>query len=453
MKRANQTEDGATRFPRQTFAWLGAALLACALATPLLAEQTDNDNKKEGDDNCRVHVVRPDHKVAGKSYAEWAAEWWKWVLAIPADDHHPLKDEEGDDASRGQSGPVWFLGGVINVSGTAVRHSVVPTGKFLFFPILNVECSTLEGPPYHGDNEEQLRACAHSFGNAVLTCEIDGRPVANLANFAVTSPLFDFQVPANNVLGVAGPATGQAVDTGTYLMLRPLCPGQHTIHFRGVADSGFTLDITYHLTVTRPAAVFPPRSHPSGHAYEEWQANWWLWAMAMPLDGHHPLQDETGADAARGQSGPVWYLGGVFNSSGVATRNISVPSGKSLFIAIGNTECSTLEPAPFHGENEAQLRACAQGFVKNAAFCEIDGRPVANLERFDFTSALFNFTVPDNNVLGTPAGSGQAVDDGLYVMVPSLRVGQHTIRFGCTLADFPWTLDITYHITVTPRHR
>ena len=103
--------------------------------------------------------------------------------------------------------------------------------------------------------------------------------------------------------------------------------------------------------------------------------------------------------------------------------------------------------------NEAQLRACAQSFVKNAAFCEIDGRPVVNLENFHFTTSLFNFTVPDNNVLGTPAGSGQGVDDGLYVMVPPLPVGRHTIHFGCNLADFPFNLNITYHLTVTPRHR
>jgi hypothetical protein len=42
-----------------------------------------------------------------------------------------------------------------------------------------------------------------------------------------------------------------SVDDGYYVMIKPLAPGSHTLHFHGtVAAFGFALDITYHLTVT-----------------------------------------------------------------------------------------------------------------------------------------------------------------------------------------------------------
>ena len=50
--------------------------------------------------------------------------------------------------------------------------------------------------------------------------------------------------------------------------------------------------------------VYPPGSRPFGLSYGEWSARWWQWAYSMPVTGH-PLFDETGADCAAGQSGPV----------------------------------------------------------------------------------------------------------------------------------------------------
>ena len=59
-------------------------------------------------------------------------------MGLPQE-NHPLFDETGEDCDVGQSGKVWFLGGVINETGSASRECTVPTGKAIFFPILNVE--------------------------------------------------------------------------------------------------------------------------------------------------------------------------------------------------------------------------------------------------------------------------------------------------------------------------
>ena len=173
--------------------------------------------------------------------------------------------------------------------------------------------------------------------------------------------------------------------------------------------------------------------------------------MSLPVD-QNPFFDENGcANGAKGQLGPVWFLTGVINVSGTAVRDCTVPAGKALFFPIINVECSTLEAPPFHGDNEAELRACAKGFHFGNVFAEIDGVAVQNLNRYLVDSPLFTFTVPPNNVLGVAAGTGQSVSNGYYLMLAPLPVGEHVIHFGGTFTDFDFSLDITYNLTVAPR--
>src|SRR5437762_12394565 len=64
-----------------------------------------------------------------------ATRWWQWALETPASEN-PLTDTTGQFGAVNQSGRVWLLAG--NPSGTTVRTITVPSGKALFFPILNV---------------------------------------------------------------------------------------------------------------------------------------------------------------------------------------------------------------------------------------------------------------------------------------------------------------------------
>jgi hypothetical protein len=200
-------------------------------------------------------VIPPIAKMYGMTYGEWSARWWQWAYSLSVDEN-PFFDVAGDcsNGANGQSGPVWFLTGVINESGTAVRNCTVPSGKALFFPILNAECSALEG---NGSTEEALRACAIGLiGNEVsLAAEIDGVSIGHLEAYRTSSPLFSFgPLPDDNVLQYFGytasaGATSLAVADGFYVMLTPLSVGQHTIHFTGGIPDVFTLDITYNLTI------------------------------------------------------------------------------------------------------------------------------------------------------------------------------------------------------------
>ena len=199
----------------------------------------------------------------GKTYGQWSAEHWKWTFSLPVD-HHPLTDTA--DCSAGQSGPVWFLGGTFVSTteggvtiGRATRDCSVPAGKALFFPIIDSECSTLEG---NGTTDAELRSCAQFFQDHAhdMTCTIDGMAVQNVASYRAQSPLFTYgPLPDNNILGAPAGSTSPSVSDGVFVMLAPPSAGKHTIHFTGALslstaagdpfDLEFRLDITYHLTV------------------------------------------------------------------------------------------------------------------------------------------------------------------------------------------------------------
>jgi hypothetical protein len=214
-------------------------------------------------DGPRAGVLSPNSSWYGKTYGEWSAAQWKWLYSLPVD-HHPLFDTA--DCSAGQSGKVWFLGGTFTVVetapnvvvGNATRNCRVPSGKALFFPIIDAECAVAEG---NGSTEAELRACAVNLVNHAtdLSAEIDRVPVQNLGNYRVQSPLFTWgPLPANNALSLPSGITSPSVSDGYFLLVAPFKEGKHTIHFKGSAkfvqatdgfDFTFSLDITYNLTV------------------------------------------------------------------------------------------------------------------------------------------------------------------------------------------------------------
>jgi hypothetical protein len=227
------------------------ALLFSVLILPLVstaAVQAGNPNPG---------VLPVDAHPFGHTYGEWAASWWQYVFSIPVPTN-PLFDETGANCGVGQSGHVFFLVGVFNTSGAATRNCTVPTGKAIFFPVLNFECENFFPPISPPLTIDGLRALCKSFmdGATNLRAEIDGAPIRDLASYRGQSPVFSVTLPENNIpqfLGNVAPAGTYSpiVDDGVYLMLHPLSKGLHTIHFHGElpAFGGFTLDITYHLTV------------------------------------------------------------------------------------------------------------------------------------------------------------------------------------------------------------
>lgn len=204
----------------------------------------------------RMPGIKPPEAVAyGMNYGQWSAAWWQHVLGI-AKENNPLHDRSGQYCGRQQSGPVWFLVG--DGGGRPVtRTCTVPGGKAIFFPIINVECSSVERPPFFGKNERELRACVGPIMDGIdtgsLKVEINGVEVPLLQRYRMQSGKFDFVLRDDNILGVF-PSRGSAVSDGYWLMLEPLQPGWHVIHFEAKFASGIGRgvgqNVTYNLIVT-----------------------------------------------------------------------------------------------------------------------------------------------------------------------------------------------------------
>jgi hypothetical protein len=250
-------------------------------------------------------VIPPQAMPHGATYGQWDAGWWQWLYQTPMSQSPEFAGAGSQataqpvDCSAGQSGHVWFLGGTYlptsydsssnpPVSKSDVyRSCTIPTGTSLFFPIINGEADNLSCPAAGGDpnnngntdlSAEQLAGYASEFSNYIvpgsMSATIDGASVSGLANgnsiYRAPSPWFSYTLPADNtgtLFGCDFPAgtTPPTVDghlgataDGIYLMLAPLSPGVHQIHFGGESDipagqpSGplqFIQNINYTITV------------------------------------------------------------------------------------------------------------------------------------------------------------------------------------------------------------
>ncbi|MCO6046929.1 PEP-CTERM sorting domain-containing protein [Aeoliella sp. ICT_H6.2] len=212
--------------------------------------------------------------------------------------------------------------------------------------------------------------------------------------------------------------------------------------------------------------VMPPESHPFGKSHDEWSAEWWQWAVSLPAD-NHPLFDT--AEAGAGQpSDHVWFLGGTFTSIpdpnnpdlvvGEADRAITVPSGTALFFPVMNAISLEFEEAP-SSEEDLREEARFLGDHRTGLFAEVDGVEILDLDSYRVETPLFTLgPLPDNNIVGVPEGQTLVgVDDGVYLMLAPLSVGEHSLDFGGALVlpenGFEFRLDIHYDITVVPRGR
>jgi hypothetical protein len=165
--------------------------------------------------------------------------------------------------------------------------------------------------------------------------------------------------------------------------------------------------------------IIPPNAHFRGFTYSELQAIWWQEAFALPVvDGDHPL---ISGGAFQGPKGIV-FLTGVFAGDEPAVVEITIPAGTPLFFPVVNAECSVFEPDPFHGDDEEELRDCANGHIDNTSdlFAVIDGTPVNNLSAYRTESPLFTWgPLPEDNIFAffgvdAPAGTTSVgVDAGV----------------------------------------
>lgn len=220
------------------------------------AERRDDDEEdRRRGPNLNPGIARPGSSPRGLTYARWQTRWWKWLLAQPST-VNPAADATGADCAQGQSGDVWFLAG--NFGGATTRNCTIPSGKALFFPVVNVVWVQFktDPPATVKDLRQQLRP---ALLPSTLSVTIDGRPVVKPEQYLDESTVFTARLPDDNIFGVddtlcdrdrAGRlACSPSLDLGYYLFVRPLSKGAHTIRFTAATPVGFSLDVTYNLQV------------------------------------------------------------------------------------------------------------------------------------------------------------------------------------------------------------
>ncbi|MEF8728747.1 MAG: PEP-CTERM sorting domain-containing protein [Accumulibacter sp.] len=220
-----------------------ALVIGTTLAATLVSPAAD----------AAVTALAPNSTVAGKTIGEWSAAWWQWAFSRgPVD--NPFTDGSQAAADNGQAGPVYFLAGT--PGGTATRSFNVPADKYLLVPLINAECSDLEG---NGNDDAALRACASGLIDLVDGLTASGIVFSGTAfDYRESSPgTFSFTAVPGNAFGVGPGAASMAVADGYYMMLAPVGPGRQTIEYGGkVSAFGFETLVTLNLNgVPEPGSL------------------------------------------------------------------------------------------------------------------------------------------------------------------------------------------------------
>lgn len=166
-------------------------------------------------------------------------------------------------------------------------------------------------------------------------------------------------------------------------------------------------------------------SKPFNVSYAEWTEKWWQWTYSIPWD-KNPSYDDTGKYCSENQRGPVWFLTLAYEHP--VTGTCDIPENTALLITLLNSECSYAE-FPFL-KTEEELRECAKRMQDlvvegNASLNKI---PVKNLENYRVQTDIFNFTLPENNILNLTSQTTQAVADGNWLFLKPLPVGTHELK-------------------------
>jgi hypothetical protein len=193
------------------------------------------------------------------------------------------------------------------------------------------------------------------------------------------------------------------------------------------------------LGVAAPPAVAVPENKLGDNLGAVWEAVLETPTAQNPFGGGSPCVD----------------LGGVvapFAPLGTTSLTCTVKPGTKVFIAAESSECSTVEPPPFFGANEADLRACAR--AADAGFevptISVDGTPVSTIE---VESGLLSVDLPTTNILGVPPQQAFSVAHGWVALLHPLTPGTHEIRLHVEGTDAFGTainIDNTTTIVVQP---
>ncbi|MEU8621120.1 signal protein [Streptomyces sp. NPDC048623] len=155
----------------------------------------------------------------------------------------------------------------------------------------------------------------------------------------------------------------------------------------------------------------------------ELQGRWWSWAATEP-ERTNPVADPDGTMCGRNQPQDVWFLAGTFG--GRTERACDVPGDR---------------PIAFPLVNSTGTAADCVDFMKGAkGTATLDGQAVPPERR---TGDAIKVRTARGNAVTGAAGRLNATGCGLWVQLPPLAPGKHTLVIRGEAADFSTGVDYT----------
>jgi hypothetical protein len=173
---------------------------------------------------------------------------WTTVLELPTPQNPFGSTDYCVELRRNRSGPQ--LVAPFAPFGVESVTCVVPPRTELFVTVYTTECSTLEEPPYYGEDEAELRACARAADSEIAVTELAVDDVA-VEPTEVETRLLRVRLPADNIFGLPARTRAESVGHGWVAALRPLSSGVHviTLHAEGTDVFGEPVDFTNTTTI------------------------------------------------------------------------------------------------------------------------------------------------------------------------------------------------------------
>lgn len=217
-------------------------------------------------------------KPFGKSYDDWASEFWNKWIAKNTDQATPKPDGCLIVNNDYKSESMVMLMETADVSFPPTQACQISSNQGIIIPLWIGWCDT------GSDKNQNLTKCAkeQNLGNIASDVKVDGIPVAKLdvkqsvipgsglLDYKInsltnvtqsTSKTFTLTIPPDTHKPNQVAGTWQAVSDGWWVFLKPLSPGQHTIFYNirvtptGALTSPGTnphfADITYKLEVVK----------------------------------------------------------------------------------------------------------------------------------------------------------------------------------------------------------
>ncbi|WP_431992329.1 signal protein [Streptomyces albogriseolus] len=158
----------------------------------------------------------------------------------------------------------------------------------------------------------------------------------------------------------------------------------------------------------------------------ELQGRWWTWASTEPAPTN-PVADQDGSACERNQPEDVWFLAGTFGTR--AERACTVPGGVPLAFPLVNMIGTPADCAAFMSTAEGSA-------VLDGEEVDADARQAETIE---VRSGV------GNPLTGTD-GSFTAHGCGLWVQLPALEAGEHTLKIRGRSGGF--SVGVDYTLTV-----